>query len=77
MSAPSGATGRVVHHGSQVVPVGTIGPEDTALRAQAVEMDAALPGREPVAEQGEDRRGADRVDQRPAPVRRRGVARVR
>ena len=55
MSAPSGAAGRVVrnvHHGSQVVPAGTIGPDDTALRAQAVAMDAALPGRpdEPVAE---------------------------
>ena len=55
MSAPSGAAGRVVrnvHHGSQVVPAGTIGPDDTALRAQVVAMDAALPGRpdEPVAE---------------------------
>ena len=35
-----------------MVPAGTIGPDDTALRAQAVAMDAALPGRpdEPVAE---------------------------
>jgi hypothetical protein len=54
MSAPSGAAGRVVrnvHHGSQVVPPGTIGPGDTALRSQAVEMDAVPAGGpdEPVA----------------------------
>ena len=47
MSAPSGPAGRVVrnvHHGVRVVPTGEIEADDTALRAQAVDVADALPG---------------------------------